>query len=76
MRLGAVLGPSWGHLGAILGPSWSHLGAILAPSWAILGDLSRDDGEIVEHRKSIKHLMKTLVFKPQRLPKSANVSPT
>ena len=30
--LGAILGPSWGHLGAILG----HLGAILAPSWAIL----------------------------------------
>ena len=35
-RLGAVLGPSWGHLGpswAVLGPSWGHLG----PSWGRLG---------------------------------------
>ena len=51
-RLGAILGPSWGHLGvigailghlgAILGPSWAilgYLGAVLGPCWAILGHL-------------------------------------
>ena len=31
MRLGAVLGPSWGRLGAVLGPSWGPLGVLLGP---------------------------------------------
>ena len=33
--LGAILGPSWGHLGDILAPSW----AILEPSWGHLGPI-------------------------------------
>ena len=33
MRLGGVLGPSWGRLGAILGLSWGPLGA----PWRRLG---------------------------------------
>jgi hypothetical protein len=42
--LGAVFGPSWGHLGAILGhleamlgPCWGHVGVILGSSWGHLG---------------------------------------
>ena len=37
--VGAILGPSWGHLWAILGPSWGHLGAILGALGAILEPL-------------------------------------
>ena len=38
--LGAIWGPSWGHLGPILGASGANLGAFganLGPSWANLG---------------------------------------
>ena len=38
--LGAIVGPSWGHVGSFLGPlgavlglSWGALGALLGPSW-------------------------------------------
>ena len=46
MRLGAVLGPSWGHLGAVLGPSWGHLGAVLGASLAVLGRLEASWGRL------------------------------
>ena len=39
MRLGVVLGPSWGHLGANLEPTWGQLGALGRPSGAISGDV-------------------------------------
>ena len=62
MRLGTVLGASWGPLGVILEPSWGPLGAILGPLWAILGDLSRAEDEIGELSKSINNLLKTYVL--------------
>ena len=62
-HLGAVLGPSWGHVGpgwAILGPSWGNLGlpwatldhlgpswAILEPSWSHLGSIWFHFGSIL-----------------------------
>ena len=43
-RLGAVLGPSWGHLGpswAVFGPSWGHLGPSCGRLGAVLGLLGQ-----------------------------------
>ena len=56
MRLGAVLGLSWGRLGAILGPSWGHLGAILGPSWAILWPVWAILGDPGEVEDTCRHV--------------------
>ena len=49
-HLGAILGPSWGHLG----PSWGHLGAILGYLGAILGHfrVTKREGRRNVERKS------------------------
>ena len=68
-RLGAVLGPSWGHLGASwghLGASWGPLGAslgalgaILGPSW---GHLEHLETQCPQVTKTYKNMLFSYVF--------------
>jgi hypothetical protein len=72
-HLGAILGPSRGHLGAILaivglccailGPFRDYLGAVLGPSWALLGVTLRGAGAMRSNmRKHQSSLDKSFSF--------------